>query len=116
MSKFNMASLEKILGKGKGLASRVGTESGNMIGALKEAGKGAADSVRLGRGNMGSTMSNLGMDASILGRKAGRNPFGTAALGAGGVAAAGGAGMGIKELLASLENEEDEYEIPKRRR
>lgn len=114
MSKFE--GLEKILGKGKGMVSRVVKESGEMGGAIKDAGKGAAASIRHGQGEFGHTLKNLGVDAKVLGGKAKANPFGAAVLGAGGAAATGGAGMGIKELLASLEDDGDEDDMPKRRR
>jgi hypothetical protein len=103
---MNMAALEKILGKGKGMVSRVGKESGNMLGAVKDGGKGVMSSLRNGRGQVGATTKNLGIDAANFGRKAKENPFGTAALGAGAAGAAGAGAYGIKELLESLEDDD----------
>lgn len=123
MAKFSMAALEKILGKGKSGLSAVGHElggagkgMGSVLGAAgKDVGHAVSD-LRTG-GKFSDVARSVGDSAKYgmkeLGNVAKKHPYGTAALGVGAGAAAGGAGLGIHELLAQLEDEDDQ---PKRRR
>ena len=124
MGKFNLAALEKILGKGKGAALAAGHELGGAAkgfgSILKEGGRDighAAMDARTG-GKLGDIARGLGDSAKYGGKGmmnvAKKHPYGTAALGVGAGAAAGGAGMGIHELLASLDDDEDD--MPRRKR
>lgn len=116
---LNMAALKKILGQGaievggaaKGMGSILGAgakDVGSAFGHVKAGGKlgeaahGLADSAKYG-------MKELGNVAK-------KHPYGTAALGVGAGAATAGAGKGIHELLAALEDDGDEDDLPMRKK
>jgi len=117
---MKLAALQKILGSLKGASKYAGAELGGAAKSLGSLGKGAGQDIALlvADARTGGKFGDLARSALDSAKYTGKglagaakkNPYGTAALGAGALGAGGAGAYGVNELLEELGLADDEDE------